>query len=242
MKTQTARATRADIVQAPKAFEPYVPGSESAGLMAVTGCGKSHLVKFKWVPYLLEKGQALAFWDASDEHSIYGKKRPNNVLGLLRQRLTVPELLEAYAVDPRVITRRDLALSIVPSSPFLTPKQRAAEFRSVMPLLLGRGQLVFFIEEVLQLISHAEGELCEIAAVWPKDVASVFMGQTPTMFPTEVRAQWTRCISGAQTKLSDRNTIGHDFGMPFASQLQHLKRGQFLVSLSRPGWAVNPKN
>ncbi|WP_375764816.1 hypothetical protein NR798_24170 [Archangium gephyra] len=222
-------------------FKPYVPGPESAGLLAVQGCGKSYAVKVDWVPFLRKQGCAVAFWDSSDEHTIHGKRRPGNILGSLRQRLTVPELHEAVSVDRRVVTRRDLELGIVPSSPFLTPKQLAAEFRSVLPILLGRGNgLVFFVEEVAQLCDHAEPELVQLAAVWPKDISTVFMGQTPNMFPPAVRGNWTRCISGAQTKASDRQTIGADFGKRYAARLANLKRGEFLVALSRPSWAVTP--
>lgn len=241
-RSTAARSAGEDREQVPTWFKPYVPGPESTGLVAVQGCGKSHLVKVDWVPFLRHQGKAVAFWDSADEHTIYGKRRPGNILGSLRQRLTVPELHEAVAVDRRVVTRRDLELGIVPSSPFLTPEQLAAEFRSVLPILLGRGNgLVFFVEEVAQLKKHAEAELVQLAAVWPKDISTVFMGQTPNMFPPAVRGNWTRCIAGAQTKASDRETIGKDFGKRYAAQLQHLKRGQFLVALSRPSWAVNPQ-
>jgi hypothetical protein len=216
-------------------FEFFIPYEESNGLMGVSRCGKSKMMK-EWNAFMMAQKVGLVWWDAKDEHTTRGRRGVRN--GPLTQRFTVPEFHAAFDRDRRVITRKDLALGIVPSSPFLTPEQRAKEFRSILPRILGRGRCVFGIEECGQLVKAAEKELVEIASVWPEDVSSIFVGQVPTMFPTQVRANWFRCISFVQAKASDRQTLAADFGWDFANALEHLGRGECLVGLSRPGWAV----
>ncbi|MGZ3458978.1 MAG: hypothetical protein ACXU86_10800 [Archangium sp.] len=218
-------------------FKPYLPRNECALVMGVSQSGKTTRM-VNWLDVMGRHQVARVVWDRKDQHSIYGKRRGNGTLGNLKQRLTVPQLHAVYRQDRRVITRRDLGLCIVPSSPLLSDEDLADEFRSILPYIYGRGQCVFIVEEVGQLVKKAEAELNTIASVWPEDVSTIFVGQVPTMFTTWQRANAMRCISGVQPKASDRNTIGHDFGEDYAAHLEHLGLGEFLMAHNRPRWAI----
>lgn len=241
MKVRASASRRRALPERCSYFKPYIPRAECVCLMGVAQSGKTTLL-IEWIDYMVAHGVAVIVWDAKVQHSIHGKRRtPGGALGHLPHQLTVPQFHEVYRLDKRVITRADLKLCLTPSSPGLSAKERAEEFKSILAPIRGRGRCVFVIEEVGQLVKHAEAELNDIASVWPEDVSSIFSGQVPGMFTTWMRGNAMRCISGVQPKRSDRQTIGDDFGHDYAEQLQGLGLGEFLTTHTRPAWADNAK-
>jgi hypothetical protein len=141
-------------------YLPRLTPADVACICGKRGSRKSTVVKASLARWLEGKGppRVVAF-DPHDEYSQLGREVPGEViLGPLRNRVTVAELLEA----PELLDAEDLSLAVVCEEP-MDAEAVAADFEAVSALVLEHGDCVFVVEEAALLQEHCGGKLKTIA-------------------------------------------------------------------------------
>lgn len=203
--------------------------------VGITGTGKS-----TWAKAMLAAWFSLRVvaWDHLDEMSIYGRERPEVMLGPLTKRVTIDEL----RANPAMLDEPELRLAVVPTR--RGPKGRGQDFCDFVDLLaledeerdteaveaMGTLPYLLVIEEVARLSDYASEEFKTIATVGRHSGASVLaIAQWAAAIPHPMRRQCRRIVAHAQTWDLDIDALAQPMGAELAEQVKNLPNHQQVI-------------
>jgi hypothetical protein len=171
----------------------------------------------------LKAGQSVVALDYHDEWSQLGNDTDEVVLGPLKHKVEIWELL----ADPELLLGPSrLSLAVVPST--RDPRTVAAQFAQVMTLVCERGDTVLAADEVATWGPFCAEKLDEVACNSRHDrVPLILVGQRANKISLTTRSQATHINSGLQTDPTDLDALAEVAGQDFADAVRQLERGEY---------------
>lgn len=166
--------------------------------------------------------QRVLVLDPHDEYSIHGRASEEVILGPLRQRFEVWQLL----AKPKLLNDVNLNAAVVPAR--ADPESWARSFEKVLELALEEGDLVLGLEEFGTWAEHCTKAL-NAAAMNSRHqrVPLVAITQRAKKVPLTFRSQATHINSGLQSEPEDLDALADVAGRPFAEAVKRLARGEW---------------